>query len=426
MLGLIGTVCYLPLNQQLLLGPLHFTGLRTMLLVGVFRILARREYRGLEFTGIDKAIVAYTVVLACIASIRVGVMAEVVDRSGVLYDTLLSYFVSRCLLRGYDDMQRLFSRAGYLIVPLALLMATEAGTSHNVFDALGVRTTHDFRHGFERAQGSFQHSITAGVFGATLVPLFTGLSFHSRRRFGLIAGVLASATIMVSSVSSAPLMAFCLGVFCMACWRFRERMRAIRWGLAAALVGLHIVMKAPVWFLISRFGALAGGDAFYRSELIDQAIRHFDQWWFLGFHDTGEWTVNHLADGTADITNQYIRDGVDGGVLALILSFVVLVRCFSRLGTARKTLQSCATEDAPAQEWFVWCLGCALFAHAMTILTVEYYDQMRFAWYMLLAMIASMTSEVLDARPASPEISDTARESSAAALDNNQATVQDA
>ena len=90
---------------------------------------------------------------------------------------------------------------------------------------------------------------------------------------------------------------------------------------------------------------------------------------------------------------------MDGGLLTLLLFLAVLVKCFSSLGLARKALQSQATEEDSAKEWFVWCLGCALFVHVVTIMTVEYYDQMRVVWYVLLAMIASMTSEILANKP---------------------------
>jgi len=173
------------------------------------------------------------------------------------------------------------------------------------------------------------------------------------------------------------------------------------------LLGLEVVMKAHVWFLIARLGGVTGGDAEYRSELIDQAIHHFDQWFLIGFHDTGQWMQNPLADGTADITNQYIRNGVDGGVLSVILFVVILVRCFSNLGSARKALQSHAADDSVAKEWFVWCLGCALFVHSVTIMTVEYFDQMRVVWNVLLAMIVGMSSEVLSNKAQESSSTDT-------------------
>jgi hypothetical protein len=191
-------------------------------------------------------------------------------------------------------------------------------------------------------------------------------------------------------------------------------MRTFRWLIVGGLVALQLVMKSPVWFVLGHLGHLFGGGGEYRSELIDSAIRNFGQWWLVGFKDTGQWTVNHLADGTADITNQYIRDAVDGGLLSLVLFIVLLTRCFRGVGRARKKLRFESGPDYDfTQEWFLWCLGCALVAHVVTIISVEYFDQIRVSWYMLLAMISCLSAEVLAGNPASPPASPMESENSA-------------
>jgi hypothetical protein len=42
-----------------------------------------------------------------------------------------------------------------------------------------------------------------------------------------------------------------------------------------------------------------------------------------------------------------------------------------------------------AEEWFVWCLGAALFAHVVAYFGIDYFDEMQFVWYALLAIIAA-------------------------------------
>ncbi len=73
-------------------------------------------------------------------------------------------------------------------------------------------------------------------------------------------------------------------------------MRAIRWGIVVILLALHAVMKAPVWFLISRLSELTGGSGWYRSALIDAFIRHFDEWWLIGTGYTAHWMPTGLCD----------------------------------------------------------------------------------------------------------------------------------
>jgi hypothetical protein len=42
-----------------------------------------------------------------------------------------------------------------------------------------------------------------------------------------------------------------------------------------------------------------------------------------------------------------------------------------------------------ADEWFLWCLGAAMFAHGVAYFGIDYFDEMQFVWYALLAIIAA-------------------------------------
>jgi len=73
--------------------------------------------------------------------------------------------------------------------------------------------------------------------------------------------------------------------FCL--WPLRGTMGIIRWSIAGMLVCLHMVMKAPVWHLITRIGS--SGSAYHRYALINQTILHFWQWWLFGTRSNGSW-----------------------------------------------------------------------------------------------------------------------------------------
>lgn len=85
-----------------------------------------------------------------------------------------------------------------------------------------------------------------------------------------------------------------------------------------------------------------------------------------------------------DITNQFILQGVRGGLITFVL-FIAIVACaFSLVGRALKE-----TANAPLrQRRFLWAIGCTLFAHVMSFLSVSYFDQNVVNWYLLLAVIA--------------------------------------
>jgi len=63
--------------------------------------------------------------------------------------------------------------AALVAVPVAIVMATEHFTGHNLFAKLGgVDELSNIRNGRVRAQGPFLHAIVAGTVGAVLLPLF--------------------------------------------------------------------------------------------------------------------------------------------------------------------------------------------------------------------------------------------------------------
>ena len=77
-------------------------------------------------------------------------------------------------------------------------------------------------------------------------------------------------------------MTILFGIIALCFWPFRKIMRAVRWGLVFAVVLLQMVMKADVWFLLSRISDISGGSGWHRAMLIDNFIRHFGDWWLVG------------------------------------------------------------------------------------------------------------------------------------------------
>jgi hypothetical protein len=221
------------------------------------------------------------------------------------------------------------------------------------------------------------------------MPLFVGLWFHSLRDRLLAASAILSATfIVITSSSSGPLLAYLMGMVGLTCWAFRSNMRAIRWGIVVLLLSLHAYMKAPVWFLIARVSNLVGGGGWHRSELIDTAIRHFNEWWLMGTTYTAHWMPYALAinPNTADITNQFISEGLSGGILSMCLFIWMIVQCFKMNGMAAHN----DTQFSLPERFMIWSLGCALLGHVASFLSVTYFDQIIIFWYLVIAMIAAL------------------------------------
>jgi hypothetical protein len=157
-------------------------------------------------------------------------------------------------------------------------------------------------------------------------------------------------------------------------------------------------MKAPVWFLIDRVGELVGGGGYHRAFLIEQFVNRFSSWWLMGTSHTSDWFPYTLADGTADITNRFVADGVDAGVVGLVVSIALIVSCFRRIGVALKSVRGIDS----ATERFLWGIGSTLVANVGILFSVTYFDQMYVVWYFFLACIGRVAVKAEPAKATVP------------------------
>jgi hypothetical protein len=403
LLGVIAATCYMTQGQQINIGGFHFTTIRLVMLVGIFRCFSRGEFKGMGFNAIDKCLVAYVVSIVLISTIRAGGATDaLVSLTGWTYNILLPYFLFRALLKDLQEIETFLGDAAIVIAPFALFMMQEALTGRDLFGIFGGVGSM-FRDGHYRSEAAFRSPITAGTVGATLMPFFVGLYLTGRRRPHAIIGMVAATLIVYGSRSSGPLLAYGSGLLALLLWRWREYMRGLRWGVLITLVSLHLYMKAPVWFLMGHMSDIVGGGGWYRAEIVDDAVNHFDSWWFLGTTDTGSWSATPLAvSGAADLTNQFVVAGVSGGLVGLFIFITIFVRSFRYLGLAMRQVRGIA----PDVEMVLWALGAALYATLVNFFSVCYFDQIDVIWYLLLAMIASASFSILKEQPVHVTASD--------------------
>jgi hypothetical protein len=164
----------------------------------------------------------------------------------------------------------------------------------------------------------------------------------------------------------------------------RRRMRLVRWAFVLTLVCLHMVMQSPVWHLISRVSAVGGSTGWHRFNLINQAISRIGEWWLLGTPSTAHW-----GQGLKDVTNQYILEGVRGGFLTLCLFVIMIAIAFREVGKLWR-LQS----RNPYCLALSWAMGVSLFVHCMNFIGVSYFGQIHIAWFLILAMIGSISGKL--------------------------------
>lgn len=386
--------CYMTMGQRVMIAGLNFTMIRILTLAGWVRIIFRGEMRSFRWNSLDKAVVAWTVSSIVIHTLLWGFGQEFINRLGLAYNAIGLYFLFRYLIRDMDDIKRAIRFLAILIVPLAGSMLAEKLTGRNSFAVFGgVLALTRIRDGALRCQGPFAHPILAGTFGATLLPLFVGLRWQGKRLLSTLAMV-SSLIIVITAASSGPLLACVAGIVGMVSWSWRKWLRAMRWGILFGLIFLQMVMTAPVWYLMARVDVFGGSTGWHRAWLIDMAMKHFSEWWLLGIKNTGVWDPM-----LADVTNQYIWEGVQGGLLTMLLFILIIALCFRGVGRAVREMD---TARSLPERLCVWSLGAALFAHVMNYLSVAYWDQNFVNWYLLLAMISTATGSYLLARQGAP------------------------
>jgi len=384
-LPLLASACFLSLGQHIVIGGLNFTMMRILLPFGWARLIFKGELRGLQWNTLDKVVLAWITVRTINYALVWGTSSALINRLGYGYDILGYYFMFRCVLREPDDMARAVRYIALFVGPLALLMMNEKFAGHNLFAIVGAPAYSEIRAGVIRCQGPFGHSILAGTFGASVVPLFFGLrSYRQRGLFLTAIAVMGATAIAALSGSSGPMLAFGAGLVGLAFWPLHRKMRLVRWMIVAVLMVLQVVMSQPLWFILARATVFSGSTGWFRGFLIDVTIRHFADWWLIGSNAAATWH-NYLMD----VTNQYVAEGLGGGIVALVLFVAILVLGFRMVGRVARS------EQLPENtRRFAWSLGAALLTHAVSFVSIAYFDQNMVLLYMLLAGIVATTSVV--------------------------------
>jgi len=384
-------ICLAPAGQQIYVAGVHWFLSRLIILVAWGRLLAgkfspKKDLAG-GLTSIDKYFFYCFVIQAVCVSLIYMQGQAIVNQVGFLIDFVGCYFFLRTLIRTKEDMFTAIKCLAVICLILGVFMLREQMTMQNAFGLLGgVRPVPEVREGKIRSQGAFQHSLMAGCFAATLVPLFFMLWKNGKAKLLACVGFVGCSVMTYTSQSSTPLLAYVSGILAMGMWPIRKHMQLVRRGIVATILGLAMVMKAPVWFIIAHIDLTGGSSGYHRAELIDQFVRHFWNWWLIGTKDAGTWAYDLW-----DTQNQYVNVGENGGLLAFVLFIAIIVGCFKGIGKARRSLAGTGRD-----QWLPWFLGAALFAHLVGFFGVNYFDQSKVGFFVALCMVP-VVSEVAKA-----------------------------
>lgn len=382
---LIGTLyfgCYL----QIEIGPTHFTITRILIVLGLLRVMAKREHLAGGWNGLDRAMLFWAV--WAVFSGFFHVPGTLVFRLGMELDTFGAYLLFRILIQDSEDMVNLCQVVCIIFLPLGMAMVYEKLTGKNSFAMLGgAPGGAELRDGHFRARGPFIHQILAGTVGAVCLPL--AFFMWRQKRALALTGMIATCAIVYASGSSGPILTVLAVCFAMALWMIQDHLRLIRWLAVLMVFIMAMIMNDPVYYILARINITGGSTGWHRAALIDGAIKHFGDWWIIGTDYTRDWMPTGIeanADNT-DITNHFLLMGVWGGMPLMLLFIWVLTVAFRRVGRELKMQARMPVE----KRFLIWILGSILFADVVTFMSISYFDQQTSIFlYLLLAAISSI------------------------------------
>lgn len=369
----------IPFGQQVVVFGLNLMTLRIIMILGVARILIDSLDEPFQITRLDKFILAWAISSVIVFTLRWESTGAFINKIGFFVNCMGAYFVFRYLVRDLEEVDRAFRILALISLFVAICMLYEQITNSNMLTFLGNSEYTVIRDGKIRSMAGFAHPILAGTFGAVMLPLYVSLWGKGKNNSVCsLLGIFSAIVIILTSASSTPVLSFFAGILALMLWPMRGRMKIIRWGGLLVLISLHLVMKAPVWALISRVDVTGGSSGYHRYKLIDEFINRFGEWWLLGTESTTGWGWDMW-----DTVNQFVSEGVNGGIITFLLFISIIVVAYKILGEKLKGL-----EDSQKAQFRIWALGSALFSHILGFFGISYFDQTMLVWYLLLATIS--------------------------------------
>lgn len=387
-----------PVTQVVLIGPLHFPILRILILTGLVRMARDGKTSGGKFpggfNGIDRVVVSWAVSALVVVSLQWMDPQGLIKFVGDFLDSLGGYLVVRYFITDREAIKRAIKALGVVCLIQGLCMVSEQFTHQNVFGIFGENAP-TFRNGKIRSEGGMG-TLFGGTFAGVQIPLFIWLWSEKEYRLGAATGLLGATMMVWASHASTSWLGYASGLLGLSFWVLRKQMRILRWALVATLVALHLAMKGPVWSLIAKIDLTGGSSSYHRYYLVDNCIRHFSDWWFLGYRYYGIWGYDMW-----DLCNQFVVAALTGGLITLVFFVLIYSRGFGLVG--KRVNQK---KVGRKQAWLLWCLGATLFANVVASFGINYMIQLQVMLFVLISCISVGALEiektvVRDAKPKS-------------------------
>jgi len=374
----------IPAGQVLVLGGIHWTVLRILVLTVLAKMIAFRastsRFAG-GFNRVDTMVTVWALLNMLMVCLQWMELQAWIKSLGDCLDALGGYLAIRFLIPDGQAVRHTVKVVAAVCVIQGVCMISEQFTHQNVFSSFGANSP-TLREGHIRSEGPLG-TLHGGTFAGVSIPLFLWLWTEKRCRVAGACGLAGATAMVFASHASTSWGAYAAGLLGLAFWPLRRRMRLVRWGIVATLVGLHLVMHGPVWSLLEKIDLTGGSSSYHRYMLVDNCIRHFGDWWLAGYKYYGSWGFDMW-----DLCNQFVSVALTGGLASLVAYIAIYRYGFGAIGDGRKLVSG-----NRQKEWFFWCLGAFLFANVVASFGINYMVQLMMLFSTLLACVSVATTE---------------------------------
>lgn len=312
-----------------------------------------------------------------------------VYRTGFALNVIGTYIYGKSYIGNIESVKNYAFVILLILIPLSVAMTHQKKTGFNPYSIVGSSSEYTLsRDGELRASGPFRHAILAGCCGATALP-FALLLLRQKRKASAIALIFTATAIVFACSSSGPIAAIGISVLAIPVWYFRHKIPTMI--VVAIMISiLYGVAKgrAP-WFIMSGMDFTGNSTGWHRAELISQSLKHLDEWFLFGSDYTRHWMSSGMRrdPNHSDLTNYYIYLGVLGG-LPSTLCFMSLIAIAFKRTYQLINLESLVDED---KRFAIWTMAVSLAAHALSLVSIAYFDQMYIFLYISLGSLTSLT-----------------------------------
>ena len=333
-----------------------------------------------------------------VISWRQPVMYILENRSGALLDTFAAYFVGRFCLTDREAFVTTIKWIALTLAPVAILGIVESCTGWGPYHRLKIycpwlqvsEPTLNIRSRFYRAVGPFSHPILFGASFAMFMPLVYWLR-HERGKWRKLAYILTLAAILgaASSMSSGPWMMVIFTIGFLALERFKYLVKPMIIFVIFSCFLIGIISNRPFYHVIVSKANPIGGSGWHRAKLIDCAIEDFDEWWLVGYGRRSPDWGRSLGMVWTDITNQYMMDGVQYGILGVVAICGILATSMHRM------IQLYQSTRDPVLKSLCWAMGCIIGDLAISFNSAAFFGQAITLFYCIVGFAGSSRNLIL-------------------------------